>query len=158
MKVLTVDMEECSGCRMCELVCSVAKEGRIQPVLSRIHVVQNFREGLSFPVFCTQCEDAPCMKVCPSSALSRDDTTGAVLLDEDRCIGCRMCTMACPTGAIFFVSEKGRPVKCDLCSGDPICVRFCPTGCLRYEETVRRSLSKRRKRAREIIAHEGSGR
>ena len=158
MKILTADMEECSGCRMCELACCVAKEGKIKPILARIHVVQNFKEGLSVPVFCTQCEEAPCIKVCPANALARDEVTGAVLLDEERCLGCRLCTLACPMGAVFFVPEKGHPVKCDLCGGDPTCVTFCPTDCLRFEDSLKRSLTKRRKRAKEVISHEGTHR
>jgi Fe-S-cluster-containing hydrogenase component 2 len=56
-------------------------------------------------------------------------------VDEGKCVGCRMCVLACPFGNIE-VRAPGRAEKCDLCGGDPVCVQFCPRGALRFGETV----------------------
>jgi len=82
-----------------------------------------------------QCDDAPCVVVCPSAALVRHSGTNAVLVVEERCVGCRMCALACPFGAISYWDGKAR--KCDLCGGKPECVRFCPPGALRFESEER---------------------
>ena len=68
-KIINIDAEKCSGCRLCELSCAFNKEKRIIPILGRISVFQNYEEGLSVPVVCTQCEEAPCIKVCPAEAV-----------------------------------------------------------------------------------------
>jgi len=54
--------------------------------------------------------------------------------DEVKCIGCRMCTLACPFGAVVFETGSRRIIKCDLCEGKPECVVFCPTQALDYVE------------------------
>jgi len=71
--------------------------------------------------------------VCPSGAITANDE-GVKMGDEKKCIGCRMCEMACPVGAIAVNSEKGVSLKCDLCDGleEPQCVKYCYTEALRY--------------------------
>ena len=71
-KVLTVDYQKCTGCRLCELVCSVTHDGISNPARSRIKIVKWEDEGLYVPMICQQCEDAPCKNVCPVGAISRD--------------------------------------------------------------------------------------
>ncbi len=149
-KVLMIDAEKCSGCRLCELACAFNKEKRIIPILGRVNVFQNYEQGLSVPVVCTQCEEAPCIRVCPTEALYRDPETNAVKVKEEKCIGCKMCTQACPYGAVVFIPEKKVVIKCDLCDGDPVCVKFCPTGAIKYEEPVKATLSKRREQAEKV--------
>jgi Fe-S-cluster-containing hydrogenase component 2 len=90
---------------------------------------------------CMQCEDAPCIPVCPSGALVRATDTNAVVVVKDRCVGCRMCALACPFGAINYWDGKAQ--KCDLCGGDPECVRFCAPGALRFEVQERSTRSAR---------------
>lgn len=143
MKKIVIDAKKCSGCRYCELACVFNKEKTLQPSLSRITVFYNWEEGLSVPVMCYHCEDAPCIKVCPTEALSRDDND-AVVVNHDKCIGCRLCTIACPFGAIVYSMEKNQILKCDLCNGDPVCVKFCPTGAVKYEEPDKLSVEKKR--------------
>jgi Fe-S-cluster-containing hydrogenase component 2 len=74
------------------------------------------------------------MTICPTGALHRESAVAPVLLEEQLCIGCRMCIMACPFGAIglYLHGEKGAIVKCDLCQGDPQCVRFCEPSALKF--------------------------
>jgi Fe-S-cluster-containing hydrogenase component 2 len=132
MHIIVVDHENCMGCRICEVVCSLGHEGEINPLRSRIGVVKWEEKGLSFPIECRQCDDAPCAKVCPVKAISRDENLNRVTVDYGRCIGCRSCVTVCPFGAMSFDNSGGRVIKCDLCDGDPLCVKFCAYNALRY--------------------------
>ena len=73
------------------------------------------------------------MAVCPTSALYRN-TAGIIAVEEKRCIGCRMCSLACPFGAMHFHATKKAAFKCDLCQGEPQCVRVCAPGTLKLVE------------------------
>jgi Fe-S-cluster-containing hydrogenase component 2 len=67
------------------------------------------------------------------------------VLDEEKCIGCRACILACPFGAIGFDYGKNIAKKCDLCGGDPKCVAFCETHALRYESSELAEMRKQNK-------------
>ncbi|MEW6556552.1 MAG: 4Fe-4S dicluster domain-containing protein [Elusimicrobiota bacterium] len=151
MKYLNIDVTKCSGCRMCELACSFIKEKKIVPNLARINVVADFGKGLSIPIVCMQCENAPCINICPTKALSKNFVTGAVIVSNKKCIGCKLCTTVCPYGAIVFIPEKKYVVKCDLCDGEPTCVKFCCTGALRYDESIKTKMLKKREVAERMI-------
>ncbi len=131
-RILYVEPELCSGCRICEAVCSFGKTGSIQPSKSRIKVVNWFHLGLSVPVVCVNCSNPYCAAVCPTQAVYRDHSTGIVKLDDSKCIGCKKCIQACPFGAIFYDQERRVAVKCDLCHGYPLCAQYCPTGAVIY--------------------------
>jgi Fe-S-cluster-containing hydrogenase component 2 len=130
-KSLTVNPELCTSCRLCELVCSAGHDGAFRPSRAHISVAIYPEDAIYIPMVCMQCADAPCIPVCPSGALVRDGETNAVLVIEERCVGCRMCALACPFGAISYWEGKAR--KCDLCGGDPECVRVCAPRALCYE-------------------------
>ena len=132
-KTLMIHPDKCTGCRTCELACSFFHDGEFRPTTSRISIHTWEMEGFSTPMTCQQCEDAPCVAVCPSGAMHIDPTLNCVAWDAEKCIGCRMCTLACPFGAVFY-QRPNRIVKCDLCGGKPECVAFCPTGALEYVE------------------------
>ncbi len=131
-KVLMADYEKCTGCRLCELVCSVKHEGVSNPARSRIRVVKWEWEGIAVPMVCCHCEEAPCTIVCPTNARFRDEELGRVIIDYDRCIGCKTCIVVCPFGATGFDPISKKVIACDLCDGEPACVRFCTTGALSY--------------------------
>jgi len=131
-KVLMIDYEKCTGCRLCEMVCSVKHEGVSNPARSRIKIVKWEWEGRYVPMGCQQCESAPCMAVCPVKAISRDEEMGRVEIDYDVCIGCRMCVAICPFGGMGFDTLASKVIKCDFCDGDPQCVRFCEPGAIQY--------------------------
>ncbi len=129
---LNIIPEKCTGCLQCEMACSFDNEGMFNPAKSRIKVF-NFHEQARFvPYTCTQCADAWCMKACPVDAIVINRETGAKEVREDVCVGCRVCTIACPFGTINFNTDTGKVVKCDLCGGDPECAKACPTAAIVY--------------------------
>jgi carbon-monoxide dehydrogenase iron sulfur subunit len=131
--VITVHSEICSGCRTCEAVCSLFHEGVVNPTMSRIRIMTWPFEGYRSEVYaCQQCNDPGCLEVCPTGALSIDEATDAVVIDEKECIGCRLCLEACPQkpSRILYDASKNICIKCDLCGGDPLCVKYCMQGAL----------------------------
>lgn len=150
-KVLRIDHEKCTGCRLCELVCSVKHSQVSNPMRSRVRVMKFEQEGIYVPVTCQQCEDAPCAASCPRKALSRNQETGEVELDYDLCIGCRTCVNVCPFGAMHHDTIGRRVIKCDLCGGDPQCVRFCEVKCIEFVDAGDVSLDRKRDAARRLV-------
>ncbi len=131
-KLLCVYPESCTACRVCELVCSKRHEGIYDPDRSRI---KPSASRSSFAAFtCFQCQEAHCEMVCPSKAIHRSENNTTVLVDRDKCVGCKMCMLACPFGMIVVNTEKGIAIKCELCEGDPECVKYCIPGALKFEE------------------------
>ncbi len=142
-KMLIVDHEKCTGCRLCELVCSVYHDGVSNPTRSRIHIIKFHNQGFFFPMVCQQCQDAACMAICPKDAIYRDEELGRVMINYDLCIGCKMCVAACPFGGMG-INKDGTVIKCDLCDGDPQCVRFCDMKAVDYVEASTVNLRKKR--------------
>ena len=128
-KNLTVIPEQCSGCKMCELVCSIKHFGVNNPKKSAVRVMITYPHPVvRMPVICGQCKKAPCAEACPVNALTRVD--GIVQMDKDECISCFLCVKACPFGTIYLHDDCEHPIKCDLCGGTPECVKHCPKGAL----------------------------
>jgi len=121
------ELAKCSGCRKCEIACSLYHENRIWPEASRIRVFM-LVPGTDFPHFCAQCEDYPCVNVCPTKALSISKKTGAVLVRTKACIACGKCIEACPGRIPHMHPRENYIVICDLCGGDPKCVKVCQEG------------------------------
>ena len=133
MKILT-DFSKCTECRICELACSFKTFAGFNPRYACL-TVRLSKDGLvAEPMVCIHCQNPACMKVCPVSAITRDEATGAVVIDENQCTGCQKCIESCYYGAVRFHSEKKKAFKCNLCYGQPECVRYCPTGALQVTE------------------------
>ena len=130
MKQLIIKPEKCIGCRTCELVCSFGHYNQFNPKLANVKVFEYEQAAVAIPVMCLQCEDPSCLKVCPVHAISRDEN-GAVVMNPDKCIGCKMCLNACPLGNISYHPAAGR----DLCGGEPKCARYCPSGAIQFVDT-----------------------
>lgn len=145
-----VDIAACTGCKACQIACKDrshlpvgvnwrrvfeysggewAKEGEL--------MVPNGLYTYFISSACMHCEKPLCMEVCPTKAISKRED-GIVLIDPNRCIGCRYCQWACPYGAPQFDHDKGVMTKCDFCvdlqaKGDnPVCVDACPSRALDY--------------------------
>ena len=94
---------------------------------------------LHFPRSCLHCETPACVTVCPTGASYKRAEDGIVLVDEDKCIGCKLCSWACPYGAREYSEVEGVMKKCTLCvdriynenlpeaEREPACVQVCPT-------------------------------
>ena len=87
------------------------------------------------------------MAICPVVAIYQDESLDRVMIDYDKCIGCRMCVAVCPFGCMSFNVAEKKVFKCDLCDGDPICVKFCQHDALKYVEAGEQSTVKRTKTA-----------
>lgn len=131
-----IDQTRCIGCHACTVAC---KSENHVPVGSFRTWVKYTEEGefpkvkRSFAVLrCNQCTDAPCMTICPTSALfKRSD--GIVDLDGDACIGCKSCMQGCPYDALYINEDSGTAEKCHFCAHRtdvglaPACAVVCPT-------------------------------
>ena len=132
-KTLIVDSEICSGCKICEMACSLAHDSRdMSGGLSIIKIQNDPQNGVYVPVACGFCEDAPCLDACPLHAMYLDEKTGVVVVDLDECIGCGLCTEACQFGAIKIHPENNIAIVCDLCGGEPECVKYCTQKAISY--------------------------
>lgn len=143
-KILFIDPEKCTGCRICETACSLHHEKVCNPARARIHIVKWETAGLYVPTVCQQCESPICQTVCPMQAIKRDQKTNAVTIDHNLCVGCRLCVMLCPFGGAQIDIKTGKILKCDLCGGEPKCVKFCDPKALEYADATTLNLKKQR--------------
>lgn len=152
-RMIVTDIARCTGCGTCELMCSFHHHGEFNPRKARIRKTVFLHDALAVPVLCTQCEEAWCQRICPSGAISRsvlaDIDAAVVKVDEERCVGCKMCQLACPFGNIE-VGSRGYAEKCDLCDGDPQCVKFCARGALHFIDSERSIVERRGKIAAQL--------
>ena len=133
-KTLRIIPDRCTGCMQCELACSWVQTGTFQPSQSLIRVSVFDEEASYAPYTCLQCNEAWCLNVCPVNAIGIDSDTGAKLIVESLCIGCHLCTIACPFGTVWTLPGEGTATKCNLCGGRPACVAACPTQAIEFEE------------------------
>ena len=114
------------------------------PARARIHVAKWETAGLYVPIVCLQCESPICETVCPLRAVKRDEETGALLIDYNLCVGCRLCAIYCPFAGAGIDAASGKIIKCDLCGGEPACARFCDPQALRYVKATKANMMKMR--------------
>lgn len=125
--------QKCSGCRLCELVCSSKHNpGWVNSKKARIRVQIEHRENKNEPRVCGQCPEQPCLESCPTEAIRLHPGLGIPFIDLHACNGCRLCQQACPYEVIYFDEESKVALKCDLCDGDPQCVKNCPQGAILF--------------------------
>jgi len=118
------DYLKCSGCRRCEVMCTLFHENKIWPEASRVRVFMLI-PGVEIPHLCAQCNDYPCVNACKFGALSVDEKTSAVIVNKEKCNACGLCIKACP-GNVPHVHPKDKYILiCDLCGGEPQCAKVC---------------------------------
>ncbi len=128
---LTVVPEKCSGCKLCEVVCSINRFGVNNPKKSCIRVMVVYPHPvIRMPIICRQCKIPKCQENCPADAIAIKN--GYCEIDEKKCISCHQCVISCPFGAIFLHGDMEIPFKCNLCEGDPQCVKSCPKQALLF--------------------------
>src|SRR5688572_6824666 len=130
-----IDNRKCIGCHACTVACKAEHE---VPVGVNRTWVKYIEKG-TFPdtrrlfsvMRCNHCADAPCVEICPVTALfTRKD--GIVDFDTRRCIGCKACTQACPYDALYMHPDEHTAAKCNYCTHrvdiglEPACVNVCP--------------------------------
>jgi Fe-S-cluster-containing hydrogenase component 2 len=89
------------------------------------------------------------MAACPMRAIKVDVALGAQI-DYSRCIGCKMCILACPIGGVSLHPGNKKVIMCELCQGDPQCVKSCPEQALEYVEIGKTSLKRRREGVKKL--------
>ena len=138
---MLINTRKCVGCDACRIACQM--KNHLEPTESFItyHELETgefpnvYAEVV--PTQCMHCEDAPCAAVCPTHATYVTDS-GVVLVDEEKCIGCKYCMMACPYGVRSWNAAESVVEKCTLCAhlsknGElPMCVRTCSAGARFY--------------------------
>ena len=150
---LVVDLKKCQGCGTCMMACALAHSGVASYSLSRIQILQDSFADWPDDVFmaiCRQCEDAPCVSVCPVRPIRANKANskqGNVrMIDQDLCIGCKLCLTRCPytPSRIQWNAELKKSQKCDLCVDTPylaekggpgntqVCVKVCPVNAIAF--------------------------
>lgn len=122
---MLVDPAKCTGCRACETTCAFQHTQSFCGEDARIRIEKKEATGLDSPHVCRQCGNAVCVEACPTKALSRHPLTKAILVEEEKCIGCKVCSKVCPFNSISFHQETNKARICDLCGGEPACVSRC---------------------------------
>ncbi|MBI9099702.1 MAG: 4Fe-4S binding protein [Spirochaetaceae bacterium] len=143
--VIEVIFDRCLGCHTCELECALAhseSETFVQAIQSKERLYPRIileTDGTqTIPMHCRHCSDAPCITVCPTTAMSRNSLDEPVILNKEKCIGCNSCVIVCPFGIIKTVPVENFLSKCDLCAerlenGEiPACAASCPTKAIRF--------------------------
>ncbi len=158
---LVIDLDTCVGCQACVTSCKEWNtQGYSAPLtdddpygadpsgvwLNRVHGYEVKEEGreqsriVHFPRSCLHCEEPACVTVCPTGASYKRAEDGIVLVNPETCIGCKLCSWACPYGAREYDHQDGVMKKCTLCVDRiynenfepedrmPACVKACPTG------------------------------
>lgn len=142
------DQTLCTGCKACQIACKDKHDTPIGVDWRRVVEYsgggwqRNSDDTFTNSVFtyytsmaCNHCQDAPCIDVCPTTAMTRRED-GTVYVDQDKCVGCEYCSWVCPYGAPQINKETGRMSKCDLCydyrqeGRIPACVEACPSRAL----------------------------
>ncbi len=141
-----VDLNYCISCHACEVACKTWNNVPTDRGIRWRQVVNEvFGEGadvLQYAVSlaCNHCNEAPCVKACPTGAMYRRAQDGIVLVDQQKCIGCRYCAAVCPYGAPQFDPVAKKTSKCTMCVDRlsegklPACVDTCPTQALQFGE------------------------
>ncbi len=127
LKKILSQPELCDGCKDCEEACEKLYEAP--------RIIIREINGNYYPIICQQCEDAPCKAICPTDAINKS-------IDPERCIGCGLCMVVCPFGAIILSDRKAH--KCNQCTDldTPACIKACSKRALALIDAEKLKLEK----------------
>ncbi len=132
-RTIAVKEEKCDGCGRCVEACAEFHTGTCKAVHSRIKLAPDTENNSFALALCRQCGEPRCVMNCPAKALSKEVDTGIVQWDENRCVDCQLCTLACAYAGITYNPVASKVMKCDMCGGEPACVKACPLGVLEFK-------------------------
>lgn len=145
------DNSRCTGCKTCLVACKDYKDNALDVAYRKVYDLEGgtwaaqadgtYSTDCLFyhlSMACNHCDEPACVSVCPTTAMHKEDKRGLVLVDQDKCIGCGYCVMACPYNAPKVSHDLGYSVKCNACEErldqglQPICVTSCPLRALDF--------------------------
>ncbi len=139
-----VNIDRCLGCYTCQIACKDYFDLDVGEFVRRVtrYEVGDYPAPRVFSVSlaCGHCERPACLAACPEKALIKDEDTGLVLHDQERCVGCCKCKEACPYGAPTYIRASGKMRKCDGCidrrdnGKPPLCVTACRARALEFDD------------------------
>jgi anaerobic dimethyl sulfoxide reductase subunit B (iron-sulfur subunit) len=137
-----IDVKKCIGCKTCTVACKDTNDLEVGRNFRRVY---DFEEGV-FPkvnmfhlsISCNHCDEPGCVQGCPTGAMYKRTKDGVVVVDHDKCVGCRYCEWNCPYGAPQYSEKLGMMTKCDTCltlrenGENPACVDSCPLRAIEF--------------------------
>jgi ferredoxin len=130
---IKVDRSRCTGCRLCQQICTIEHYREINPRKAAIRIGAEFPEpGVFTPRLCVQC--GACARACPETAIERTGSANAFVIDPAKCTNCGVCVETCPIGVMYTHAAAPTPIKCDLCLK---CTEVCNTGALTVVDSPR---------------------
>ena len=163
---LWIDLEYCIGCNACTIACKSENNTPLGVDYNRVIEVEEgeFRDPRQapearvyfVPMPCMHCGRPACLSACPVGAITKRAEDGIVLINKDKCIGCRYCAWACPYGAPQYNAEAKVTEKCTLCVHrtsiglQPACVTSCISRTRFFGELNELTKLIREKRARAV--------
>ena len=161
--ILLHDQTSCIGCLACEVHCKTNKDLGPGPdpckIITSGPVDVDGQPRMHFAFMpCFHCEDAWCVRACPTGAMRQREKDGIVYVESASCVGCKSCITACPWGTPQWDPVTRKVVKCDYCMDrvdaglQPACVTKCVTGCLSFGETTELADPRRERYARQVLA------
>lgn len=137
-----IDTTKCIGCKTCVVACKDTNDLEVGRNFRRVY---SFESG-TFPnpvlkhlsISCNHCDEPKCIENCPTTAMYKRKEDGVVVVDHDKCVGCKYCEWNCPYGAPQYSEELGKMTKCDTCldlraaGEEPACVTSCPMRAIEF--------------------------